>query len=178
MAERTVDINLRNTNEVPSNVPPAELQEYLKHLQVHILDRGGAHDRFELKAESISEGELDGLHYEWHPLNAWSLSRLSNLGFTQNDALAEKGAQFINRDGTGRPMIADTYLWTIPKWKKQLIDRFEAEKALAKEDPRRASKDFAATIQDKFVSVPTSTTGPDEVKVVSGTEVLAATNQA
>lgn len=168
MAERDIDINLTNSNEVNLLDDP-EVQQHIKR-QVSILNRTVS--RFEI------EGAPKDVHYEWHPDDAETHARLTNLGFICNDELAKK-SKFTQTDGTGSPRIGDVRLYTIPKKLHLANQMIERERAKRNMDPRRANEDFEKTILSEGAPGLEAVDAdmPNAVSRISGLEVQAILNK-
>ena len=135
---RGVDIDLRNLNiELP--ISREEVEEYANRM-VQVLDRGHFIDKFEI------EGADANIHYEWHKADSPMVhARLSQKGFKVDDELARKSG-FINTDGSGNPRILDVRCYSIPKWKKVILDKIENENSIRSSDPNRGNADFLGNI--------------------------------
>lgn len=139
MASRPVDINLSSTNAAPPS--PAEIEDYATRM-IQVLDRGHIIDRF-----AVADAPA-GIHYEWHKDDPLTHARLTAKGFVPDDELAAK-SNFVHTDGAGNPRIADVRLYVIPEWKHKILEKIESEKAARAADPRRADKDFMATLRNE-----------------------------
>lgn len=126
-------INLTDSNIAPPT--PEDIQEYASRM-VQILDRGHLVDRFEISSAPKE------VYYEWHRENDPVIhARLTAKGFVPDDTLA-RNSDFIHTDGAGNPRIGDVRCYSIPKWKKELLDRIENESSARNLDPRRQKEDF------------------------------------
>jgi hypothetical protein len=134
---RPVDINLTSSNAAPPT--PTEIEEFATRM-IQVLDRGHIIDRFHVSDLPA------GTHIEWHKDDPVTHARLTAKGFVVDDALAKRSS-FIHTDGTGSPRIADVRLYSIPKWKHEILEKIETEKGLRAQDPRRADRDFMSSIQ-------------------------------
>jgi hypothetical protein len=152
MSERKIDINLTD-----SNVRPPSREEYDDYASrmIQVLDRSHTIDRFQVADAP------PGIHYEWHKDDPLTHARLTAKGFIPDDELAAS-SKFVHTDGAGNPRIADVRLYTIPKWKHEVLEKISEEKAARAADPRRADKDFMAAIRNEG--------GYDEVTADSSVE--------
>lgn len=138
------DINLSKTN---AKIEPKqeEIEAYNRTLAA-VYDRGFTSARF-LVGDAPA-----GMHYEWHPDDAETHYRLTQLGFVPDDSLAKK-SNFVHTDGAGNPRIADVRLYTIPEWKKQMIDKAVEAQRVAKRNPQRAETELANQIAADDIGV-------------------------
>ncbi len=165
---RPVDINLTDTNDT-SILEDPEVQAHIKR-QVSILNRTVS--RFEI------EGVPKDVHYEWHPDDPETHSRLTSLGFICNDDLARK-SKFTQTDGTGSPRIGDVRLYTIPKKLHLANQMIERERSKRNMDPRRATQDFEKSIQEAEIPglVTADADQANSVQTLSGPEINAILNK-
>lgn len=161
---RGVDIDLRSLN-INLPVSKAEIEEYANRM-IQVLDRGHFIDKFE-----IADADAN-IHYEWHKADDPMVhARLSRKGFKPDDELARTSG-FINTDGAGNPRILDTRCYSIPKWKKAILDKIETENAARAADPNRGNSDFLGNIVNEGLES-IGTEGISTSRKVGGEELAA-----
>jgi hypothetical protein len=85
---------------------------------VQILDRGLLNSRLDV------QGVPDDIHGEWISNDTESIFRAKSLGFEIDETYAVGSA--MHSDGTGKPIVGDAIFVTMPKWKKEIIDKQKA----------------------------------------------------
>lgn len=129
MAERKLDIDLRTTSSLHTDLNPTkEERELFRQRVASVGSRGIISARLDVELPPE-------LHGEWvERMNVGRIHEYETMGFKVDDTYAKDKA--LHSDGTDAPIIGDVVFMTIPKWKKELHQE-EFSKKMERNNPTR-----------------------------------------